>query len=105
MQSHVNDKLNLMPRLGFSLNPGGDRTSIRGGYGIYYDWYESILYDQTLRLNGVAQRDIQINHTYLLDDNGNPVLDGNGMAIETSPIYSDPSRIPTNKTVQSQTLQ
>jgi hypothetical protein len=105
MQTHVNDKLNLMPRLGFSLNPGGDRTSIRGGYGIYYDWFEASLYDQTLRLNGTAQRDIQINHTYLLDEFGNPVLDSNGMAIETSPVYSDPSRIPTNKTVQSPTME
>ena len=62
MQSHVGDKLNLMPRIGFSLNPGGDRTSIRGGYGIYYDWYEANLHDLTLRLNGVAQPEIQINY-------------------------------------------
>jgi hypothetical protein len=105
MQTHVNDKLNLMPRLGFSLNPGGDRTSIRGGYGIYYDWYEASLYDQTLRLNGVAQRDIQINHTYELDEFGNPILDSSGMAIETTPPYTDPARIPTNKTIQSASLE
>lgn len=69
MQTRISDKLNLMPRIGFSLNPGGNSTSIRGGYGIYYDWYEASLYDQTLRLNGVAQRELQINFVY--DEEGN----------------------------------
>src|SRR4030095_2110555 len=31
-----------------------------GGYGLFYDWYESNLYDQTLRVNGIAQRDLLI---------------------------------------------
>ena len=69
MQSHVNDYVNLMPRVGFSLNPGGNRTSIRGGYGIYYDWYDASLYDTTLRLNGERQREVQINYIY--DEFGN----------------------------------
>ena len=33
---------------------------VRGGYGTFYDWYESNLYDQTLRVNGVSQRDLLI---------------------------------------------
>ena len=61
MQSHINDRLNLMPRVGFTWTPWGNRTAIRGGYGLFYDWYESNLYDQTLRVNGIAQRDIVIN--------------------------------------------
>jgi hypothetical protein len=60
MQSHIDDRLNLMPRFGFTLNPGGNRTAIRGGYGLYYDWYEANLYDQTLRLNGISQVDLLI---------------------------------------------
>jgi hypothetical protein len=60
MQSHISDRLNLMPRAGFTWTPWGNRTSIRGGYGLFYDWYESSLYDQTLRVNGVAQRDLLI---------------------------------------------
>ena len=60
MQSHIDDKLNLMPRLGFTSTPWGSRTAIRGGYGLFYDWYSSNLYDQTLRVNGVSVRDLLI---------------------------------------------
>jgi hypothetical protein len=66
MQNLITDKLNLMPRLGFTYTPKGNKTSIRGGYGIFYDWYDSSLYDQTLRVNGVAQQDV------LLRDAGYP---------------------------------
>jgi hypothetical protein len=60
MQSHVGDKLNLMPRLGFTLTPNDGKTTIRGGYGLFHDWYSSNLYDQTLRVNGVDQIDLLI---------------------------------------------
>ncbi|HXH26099.1 MAG TPA: carboxypeptidase-like regulatory domain-containing protein [Vicinamibacterales bacterium] len=60
LQSHIDDRLNLMPRIGFTFNPRGNRTAIRGGYGVYYDWYEANLHDQTLRLNGISQTDLLI---------------------------------------------
>jgi outer membrane receptor for ferrienterochelin and colicin len=60
MQSHIGDHLNLMPRLGFTTTPWGNRTAIRGGYGLFYDWYSANLYDQTLRVDGVSQRDLLI---------------------------------------------
>ena len=60
MQNLISDKLNLMPRTGFTWTPKGNKTSIRGGYGMFFDWYDSSLYDQTLRVNGVAQQDLLI---------------------------------------------
>ena len=60
-QSRIEDKWNLMPRLGFTWAPfGSQRGAVRGGYGIFYDWYESNLYDQTLRVNGISVRDIRV---------------------------------------------
>jgi hypothetical protein len=62
LQSRIDSKINLMPRLGFTWAPfGSQRSAIRGGYGLFYDWYESSLYDQTLRVDGVTVRDVRIN--------------------------------------------
>jgi hypothetical protein len=58
-QSLIDDKLNLMPRLGASWTSPG-QIVFRGGYGIFYDWYDSNLYDQTLRVDGISQRDLLI---------------------------------------------
>jgi len=59
MQSLIDEKLNLMPRLGASWNAPG-KVVLRGGYGIFYDWYDSSLYDQTLRVDGISQRDLLV---------------------------------------------
>jgi len=61
MQSLIADKLNVMPRLGLTYSPRSSKTIVRGGYGLFYDWYDSNLYDQTLRVNGIAQRDLRVN--------------------------------------------
>ena len=64
MQSRIDGKLNVMPRLGFTWAPfGSQRSAIRGGYGLFYDWYESGLYDDTLRVNGINVRDIRVTCT------------------------------------------
>lgn len=62
VQSHLGDAANLMPRIGFTFTPRRLRTTVRGGYGIFHDWYDASLHDQTLRVTGEAgaQRDILI---------------------------------------------
>jgi hypothetical protein len=87
MQSYIDDALNLMPRLGFTWNPGGSRTAIRGGYGIFYDWYDAALHDQTIRVNGELQRDL------LILDPGYPDPAG-GVTAEVLPggrVQADPN--------------
>ena len=62
LQNHLGDAANLMPRVGFTFTPRRLRTTLRGGYGIFHDWYDASLHDQTLRVTGEAgaQRDILI---------------------------------------------
>jgi hypothetical protein len=60
VQSHVGDWVNFMPRAGFSWNPFGWKTTVRGGYGLFHDWFAADVYDQSLRVDGVAQRDLLI---------------------------------------------
>jgi hypothetical protein len=60
VQNHLGDVGNFMPRGGFSWNPFGWKTTVRGGYGIFHDWFAADLYDQSLRVDGVAQRDLLI---------------------------------------------
>jgi hypothetical protein len=105
MQTRIDDRINLMPRVGFSLNPGGTRTSIRGGYGKYYDWYDSSLYDQTLRLNGVNQIDLLTTFDYLEDEFGRPILDENGKAILADASQAQTGLGPSNRTVAAPGLE
>jgi hypothetical protein len=62
LQTNIGDAMNFMPRVGFTYTPQRARMTVRGGYGIFHDWYEAELYDQTLRVTGGAgaQRDLLI---------------------------------------------
>jgi hypothetical protein len=63
VQSHLDDRLNLAPRAGFTWSPfKNGRTTIRGGGGIFYDWLESDTYEQVLRVDGQRQQDLVITN-------------------------------------------
>jgi hypothetical protein len=65
VQTNLDDKWNLAPRVAFTWTVA--KTNIRGGVGIFYDWFESNIYEQTLRVDGVRQIDeIILNPTYPL---------------------------------------
>ena len=57
-QSLVDDRLNFAPRAGFTWSPfKSNATTIRGGAGIFYDWYETSTYESALRQDGNHQYD------------------------------------------------
>lgn len=68
MQSHLDDRWNFAPRVGFTWTPG--KYTVRGGYGIFNDWYESNVYEQTLRVNGVTQQEIVVRNPIFPDTTG-----------------------------------
>jgi hypothetical protein len=61
--------------------------TFRGGYGLFYDWYDSNLYDQTLRVNGVAQRDLLILNPGYPD----PFNGSSSVVLPGGRVQADPS--------------
>jgi hypothetical protein len=58
-QSFTNDWSNFGPRASLAWNPAAlEDTTIRAGIGIFYDWYDAGLHEETLQLNGTRQRDL-----------------------------------------------
>ena len=63
LQAHTDDYWNFAPRLGATWSPfRSGRTTFRGGVGIFYDWYDAQIYEQTLRVDGVRQSDIVVQN-------------------------------------------
>jgi hypothetical protein len=61
VQTHVHDFNNLGPRMGVTWSPGTNgRTSLRASAGIFYDWLGTNTYEQTLRVDGFRQRELNI---------------------------------------------
>lgn len=86
-QNHVPGKFNIAPRLGFVWSPKKNGSiTIRGGAGIFYDWFAAQTFEQTLRVDGQRQRDLVIaNPGY-----PNPFLGGMQTVLPPSRIQTDP---------------
>ena len=65
-QTHISDYNNLSPRFGVTWAPfKNGKTTVRGSWGIFYDWLPIGTYEQTLRLDGFRQQELQVvNPTY-----------------------------------------
>jgi hypothetical protein len=61
LQTNGPGKFNLAPRVGFVWSPlKKGNVTIRGGSGIFYDWFGAQTYEQTLRVDGQRQRDLVV---------------------------------------------
>ena len=69
LQTHVDDSWNLAPRAAFTWTVA--KANVRGGWGLFYDWFDSGTYEQTVRLDGTHQIDeLVIDPTYPLSFTG-----------------------------------
>ena len=63
LQTHLDDTFNLAPRFGVTWSPfKNGKTTLRGGGGVFYDWLDSEIYEQVLRVDGVRQRDLVVTN-------------------------------------------
>jgi hypothetical protein len=87
LQNHVDGKFNIAPRLGFVWSPKKNGTiTLRGGVGIFYDWFAAQTYEQTLRVDGERQRDLVITNPAF----PNPFGGGSQTILPPSRIQTDP---------------
>lgn len=62
-QTHVPDKLNFAPRAGFTWAPfKSGKTTLRGSWGMFYDWLPLGTYSQTILVDGFRQRELNISN-------------------------------------------
>ena len=87
LQNHVGGKFNLAPRLGFVWSPKKNGSiTLRGGAGIFYDWFTAQTYEQTLRVDGQRQRDVVVTNPGF----PNPFSGGLQTTLPPSRIQTDP---------------
>jgi hypothetical protein len=79
-QNYLSDRNNFAPRLGLAWSPFKSRnTVVRGGAGFFYQHLEEAQISQSLRYDGVRQRQVIVNRPRLPDPFG-------GLPISSFPI-------------------
>ena len=61
VQTHVGDAANFGPRFGVTWAPfKSGQTTLRSSVGVFYDWLPNGTYEQTLRVDGLRQQELNI---------------------------------------------
>jgi hypothetical protein len=86
-QTNLSDRSNWSPRLGFAWSPfKSGKTTVRGGAGYFYNWFDTLTLEQALRVNGQQQSDLII----LNPGFPNPFTGGQQRMLPPSRIVIDP---------------
>jgi hypothetical protein len=87
-QTHLRDRSNFAPRFGFAWSPlKSGRVTLRGGAGVFYDWFAAQTFEQTVRVDGVRQLDTVVREPGFPD----PLAGGGALVLPPSRIRSDPA--------------
>ena len=61
LQTHLDDRASIGPRFGLTWAPfKSGKTTLRTSWGIFYNWLNASTYEQTLRVDGFRQRELNI---------------------------------------------
>lgn len=84
-QTHVHDLNGFAPRMGLTWAPGkSGKTTVRASAGVFFNWLSLNTYEQTLRIDGTRQQEINIvNPNY--PDPGNV-----GLILATNKYFLSP---------------
>ncbi len=91
-QTHARALSNFAPRFGFAWLPFRQaRTTLRGGFGVFYQWIPADIYGETLRFNGLNQTTLVIVNPGYPD----PLQAGTAVSLPPTFYLHDPSlRLP-----------
>ena len=60
-QAHLHDYDNVAPRVGFTWSPlASGATTLRSSWGVFYDWLQNSTIEQTYRVDGFHQQELDI---------------------------------------------
>jgi hypothetical protein len=102
-----NSNLNFGPRIGFAYNPDGrGMTSIRGGFGIFYDRLLNGIWEQNAFADPPLLQTTTVNNTSFDAPSGaNAISYGpNGLTVTGTPTFKVPHYANFNLSVQRQLL-
>ncbi len=74
-QTHVADYNNIGPRAGLTWTPAKSaKTTLRASVGVFYNWLNSSVYEQTLRIDGFRQQELILDQpSYPIPNTGGTV--------------------------------
>ncbi len=105
-----NDNANFAPRAGFAYNPDGrGKTSIRGGFGAFYDRTLNGIFEQNAFWNPPLTQQATVNNgsfdNYTAGSLPGPDLNPNGgLGVTGTPTFRVPNYFDYNLTVEHQIL-
>jgi hypothetical protein len=97
-QTHLSDYDNFGPRFGVTYSPGkSGKLTLRASAGIFYDWLSTGIYEQTLRVDGYRQRELNIlNPSYPV-----PPTDGGTTSATNRYLLADGLQMQRNSRVSA----